>query len=102
MEKTRISPFQKAVYDLVASIPAGQTRTYGEIARLLGKPGASRAVGQALRRNPFPPDRVPCHRVIHSSGRVEGYFGSLDPGSSENREKRRKLRFEGALPSDRD
>lgn len=102
MEKPRISPFQRSVYELVAQIPAGQTLTYGEIAKRLGKPGASRAVGQALRRNPFPSDQVPCHRVIHSSGQIEGYFGSLDPDSPENLKKRERLLREGALPSDRD
>jgi methylated-DNA-[protein]-cysteine S-methyltransferase len=102
VEKPRITPFQRSVYALVAQIPAGQTLTYGEIARRLGKPGASRAVGQALKRNPFPSEEVPCHRVIHSSGRIEGYFGSLDRDSSQNRQKREKLIREGALPSDQD
>ncbi len=102
MEKPRITPFQRSVYELVAQIPAGHTLTYGEIAQRLGKPGASRAVGQALKRNPFPSEKVPCHRVIHSSGRVEGYFGSLDPDSPENLQKRERLIQEGALPSDRD
>ncbi len=102
MEKPRITPFQRSVYELVAQIPAGQTVTYGEIAKRLGKPGASRAVGQALKRNPFPAEKVPCHRVIRSSGRIEGYFGSLDPDSPENRLKRERLLLEEALPSDRD
>ncbi len=98
----QISSFRMAVYSIVAGIPPGQTLTYGEVARKLGKPGASRAVGQALKQNPFPADQVPCHRVIRSDGRIEGYFGSLDPDSQENLEKRRLLIREGALSSDRD
>ena len=98
----KVSPFQSAVYALVARIPAGQTLTYGEVARRLGMPGASRAVGQALKRNPFPPDQVPCHRVIRADGRIEGYFGSVDPASPENLKKRERLLLEGALTSDRD
>ncbi|MBN1823994.1 MAG: MGMT family protein [Endomicrobiales bacterium] len=53
-------------------IPKGSTATYGQIARRVGKPGAARAVGQALKKNPFAPF-VPCHRVVSSDGSLGGY-----------------------------
>ena len=69
----QVSPFQRAVYRLTALIPPGRVTTYGALARALG--GISpRAVGQALRRNPFAP-AVPCHRVIRSDLTVGGFTG---------------------------
>ena len=68
------SPFYQSVWKACARIPKGQTRTYGEIARAIGRPQAARAVGQALARNPFAPD-IPCHRVIAASGALTGYSG---------------------------
>ena len=64
--------FERAVYAVARTIPAGETATYGEIARRLGDAGASRAVGRALGRNPFPLV-VPCHRVLASGGKLGGY-----------------------------
>lgn len=65
------------VYDIVAQIPAGKVTTYGDIARALGHPGASRAVGRILNRNPNP-IITPCHRVIKSDGKLGGYaFGKI-------------------------
>ncbi len=72
-------PFYQKVWRACAAIPKGQTRTYGEIARAIGHPGAARAVGQALARNPFAPT-VPCHRVVGSKGAMTGYSG---PGGIE-------------------
>jgi methylated-DNA-[protein]-cysteine S-methyltransferase len=63
--------FQKAVWKALLKIPAGQTRTYGEVAAMIGKPSAARAVGQALNRNPHC-IVVPCHRVTSASG-LGGY-----------------------------
>lgn len=60
-----IAPFDASVYALTRAIAPGRTRRYGELARDLGCPGAARAVGQALGRNPFAPI-VPCHRVLAS------------------------------------
>lgn len=60
-------PFYQAVWKACASIPKGETRTYGWVARKIGKPGSARAVGQALGKNPFAPV-VPCHRVVSSTG----------------------------------
>jgi len=60
------------VYDLLLKIPAGKVSTYGDLARALGNPSASRAVGRILGENPNP-IKVPCHRVVMSNGRVGGY-----------------------------
>jgi len=67
-----LTPFQQAVFLAARAIPAGSTKTYGELALLLGKPGASRAVGQALGRNPFLL-AVPCHRVLAAKGAPGGF-----------------------------
>ena len=67
-------PFQQAVLRADARIPRGQVRTYGEIAAQVGKPGAARAVGNALANNPFPLV-VPCHRVVLAGGRLGGFGG---------------------------
>lgn len=66
------TPFQQAVWKACMKIPAGQTRSYKWIARQIGRPGAVRAVGTALGRNPFAP-AVPCHRVIRSDGTLGGF-----------------------------
>ena len=70
------TPFQQAVWNALKKIPYGETRSYGEIARRIGHPRASRAVGQANNRNPLP-IVVPCHRVIGTSGALTGYAGGL-------------------------
>lgn len=64
--------FSARVYEVVARIPKGRVMTYGEVARAIGQPGASRAVGNALNANPDM-RRVPCHRVVKSDGSVGGY-----------------------------
>ena len=66
------TPFQQAVWRACMSIPSGQTRSYKWIAEKIGKPGAVRAVGSALGKNPFAPV-VPCHRVIKSDGTMGGF-----------------------------
>jgi len=65
--------FSRAVYSACASIPRGKVSTYAAIARVIGSPRAVRAVGNALNKNPFPPSRVPCHRIIRSDGDVGGF-----------------------------
>ena len=70
------TPFQLAVWKLVADIPFGSTRSYGAIARTLGNPNAVRAVGAAQGANPVP-IVVPCHRVLGSDGALIGYGGGL-------------------------
>jgi O-6-methylguanine DNA methyltransferase len=64
--------FCQKVWEVCLQIPSGETRTYGWIARKLGKPGAARAVGTALGKNPFAP-YVPCHRVVRSDGSMGEY-----------------------------
>lgn len=71
--------FQRRVWDELSAIPYGQTRSYGEVAEAVGKPGASRAVGQANGRNPLPVV-VPCHRVLAADGGVGGYMGQWGEG----------------------
>ena len=68
----QITPFAKEVYDVVSRIPRGRTMTYAEVAAAVGRPKASRAVGNILNKNPFAP-RVPCHRVIRSDGSIGGF-----------------------------
>lgn len=69
--------FQQRVWRATQAIPRGQTRTYGELARLVGSAGAARAVGQAMARNPWP-IVVPCHRVLGHGGRLTGFGGGLE------------------------
>lgn len=73
----RGTEFQKRVWDALLGIPFGETRTYGQIAKQLGTPSASRAVGAANGRNPIS-IVMPCHRVIGSSGRLTGFAGGLE------------------------
>jgi methylated-DNA-[protein]-cysteine S-methyltransferase len=76
LSKMRISiettPFFSKVYDAVKKIPAGHFITYGDVAKIVGKPKASRAIGQAMARNPIP-IIVPCHRVVGSAGKLTGF-----------------------------
>ena len=69
--------FDRAVWAELGRIPYGETRSYGEIARAIGRPERARAVGSANARNPVP-IIVPCHRVIGSDGSLVGYGGGLD------------------------
>ncbi len=69
--------FQRRVWGELREIPLGETISYGELARRLGTPGASRAVGLANGRNPVS-IVVPCHRVIGADGRLTGYGGGLE------------------------
>jgi methylated-DNA-[protein]-cysteine S-methyltransferase len=72
----RGTPFQRAVWRALSAIPFGVTRTYGEIAAVVGKPTASRAVGAANGQNPIA-IVVPCHRVIGANGTLTGFGGGL-------------------------
>jgi methylated-DNA-[protein]-cysteine S-methyltransferase len=69
--------FMKQVWAALCEIPYGETATYGEIAKKVGRPKAARAVGLANNRNPIP-IVVPCHRVIGADGSLTGYAGGLD------------------------
>lgn len=66
-----MTPFRQKVYSIVRTIPAGEVLTYKQVAQLIGSPRAFRAVGNALNKNYDP--KVPCHRVIKSSGETGGY-----------------------------
>ena len=71
-----LTHFEKKVYTVVKNIPFGKTRTYKWVAEKIGAKGASRAVGNALNKNPFP-IIVPCHRVVNTSGYPGKYaFGA--------------------------
>jgi len=82
------TPFRRSVWTSLGTIPYGETRSYKDVARLIGNPGASRAVGMALNKNPLL-IVVPCHRVTGSDGSLTGYAASLDI-------KKRLLEFEQA------
>lgn len=90
---TEITEFQRRVYLALLDVPAGQTVTYGQLARAIGC-RSPQAVGQALRRNPFAPD-VPCHRVVAKQG-IGGFFGQTEGEMIER--KKALLREEHALP----
>lgn len=84
----KLTKFQEKVYNIVRKIPRGQVLTYKEIARLIGRPLAYRAVGNSLNKNPF--KSVPCHRIIRSDGKVGGY-------AKGNKMKVKLLKKEGYL-----
>ena len=69
--------FQLMVWEELMKIPYGETRSYGELAKLIGKPQAARAVGAALHNNPVA-ILIPCHRVVGSNGKLTGFAGGLD------------------------
>jgi methylated-DNA-[protein]-cysteine S-methyltransferase len=69
--------FQEIVWRALLAIPFGETRSYGQIAKAIGRPSASRAVGAANGRNPIS-IIIPCHRVIGSTGELTGYGGGMD------------------------
>lgn len=81
------TPFQRSVWQSLARIAFGQTQSYGDIARHIGRPKAVRAVGAANGANPLP-IVLPCHRVIGGNGSLTGYGGGLD-------RKRHLLALEG-------
>jgi methylated-DNA-[protein]-cysteine S-methyltransferase len=91
LDMTGVPDFDRRVYDVVRTIPPGETLTYGDIARRIGLPGSAQAVGQAMGRNPFAPI-VPCHRVLAAGGKDGGFsaYGGIST-------KRRILVIEGAL-----
>jgi O-6-methylguanine DNA methyltransferase len=90
LDMDRVPAFHRRVYEAARAIPPGMTLSYGDIAARVGAPGAARAVGQALGRNPFP-IVVPCHRVLAAGGKIGGF--SAQGGVVT---KRRMLAIEGA------
>lgn len=89
-----VSDFQQQVYAVTKCIPKGKVATYGTIAEILQS--SPRAVGQALKKNPFAP-RVPCHRVVAKNG-LGGFFGATS--GSKIADKVRLLKSEGAFNED--
>ncbi len=83
------TPFQRRVWGELRTIPRGETVTYGELAARIGMPGAARAVGSAVARNPVSVI-VPCHRVVGADGSLTGYAGGVE-------RKRALLAIEGAF-----
>lgn len=91
LDLSRATDFDTKVFRALQAVPAGKTTTYGDLAKLVGSPGASRAVGRAMATNPFPL-LVPCHRVVASAGKAGGFsaYGGLVT-------KERLLALEGAV-----
>ena len=81
------TPFQRRIWQAARTIPYGETRSYGWVARQAGNPKAARAVGQAMNRNPLS-ILMPCHRVVASDGGIGGFGGGIEM-------KQRLLRMEG-------
>src|SRR5215813_6123954 len=90
LDMNGVPEFHRRVYEAARTIPPGKTLSYGDVAARAGAPGAARAVGQALGRNPFP-IVVPCHRVLAAGGKIGGF--SAQGGVAT---KRRMLAIEGA------
>jgi methylated-DNA-[protein]-cysteine S-methyltransferase len=90
LDERGIDPLRRAVHAATRMVLPGRTATYGEIARMIGRPDGARDVGAALARNPFP-IIVPCHRVLGANGRLIGFSA---PGGLAT--KRRMLELEGA------
>jgi methylated-DNA-[protein]-cysteine S-methyltransferase len=89
LDTSAFPEFQRRVWNYVRRIPHGETRSYSWVAEKLGKPGAARAVGAALARNPLP-ILVPCHRVVLAGGGLGGFSGGVEW-------KKRLLELEKAL-----
>jgi methylated-DNA-[protein]-cysteine S-methyltransferase len=92
LDDARVPAFHRRVYEEARRVGSGETVTYGELAGRAGSPGASRAVGQAMAKNPFPLI-VPCHRVLAAGSRIGGF--SAGGGLTT---KVRLLALEGAKP----
>ncbi|EGD73004.1 methylated-DNA/protein-cysteinemethyltransferase [Salpingoeca rosetta] len=102
--KPQVSAFRARVFELVRRVPEGKVTTYGRLARALDC-GSAQAIGQAMRHNPFamlnytappyPPEMVPCHRVIASSRALGGFSGQTDPKSKQLCNKVSLLKKEG-------
>ncbi len=76
LDLSSVPPFHRLVMEAAMEIPCGETRTYGQLAARAGRPGAARAAGSAMARNPFVL-LVPCHRVVPASGGI-GNYGAGD------------------------
>lgn len=88
--------FYEQAYQVIRRIPQGRVMTYADVASALGRPGAARAVGTAMRLNPNPGTHTPCHRIVKSDGRAGHYMG----GPDGTRRKIEFLRSEGVPVTD--
>lgn len=95
-ERDAPTEFQQRVYDLIKTIPQGYVSTYGDVAKALRPPSSARAVGNALRNNPYAPV-VPCHRVVASSRKLGGFDGQIGDGAPKVEKKRTILESEGVV-----
>lgn len=86
-----VPPFHRKVYKTLCKVPAGKIVTYAELAKRAGSPGAARAVGTAMAKNPWP-IIIPCHRVVAGNGKLGGYSGR---GGAVT--KRQLLALEGVI-----
>jgi methylated-DNA-[protein]-cysteine S-methyltransferase len=93
VDLTGLTDFARRVLQACRQIPYGQTCSYGELAQRAGRPGAARAVGRVLGRNPIPLV-IPCHRVVQSNRALGGFSSSRGPN-----QKRAMLKLEGAAES---
>ncbi|HPM75892.1 MAG TPA: methylated-DNA--[protein]-cysteine S-methyltransferase [bacterium] len=93
LDFTGLTPFFQTVYRAAFRIPRGAVSTYGALAKAAGSPHASRAVGQAMAKNPLP-IVVPCHRVVRGDGHLGGFAGGLE-------QKRALLQLDGVKINDR-
>ncbi len=92
LDQSDWTEFQHKVYRTISAIPHGETRTYGWVSARIGNLSASRAVGQALRKNPLP-ILIPCHRILALTS-MGGFMGAIDPSRPEIQLKRRLLMLE--------
>ncbi len=90
LKRMGMSEFEIKVLLAAKSIPRGKTISYGQLAKMAGHPGAARAVGSVMRKNPLAPT-IPCHRVIRGDGSIGNY------SNGGTRMKMRMLRAEGAI-----
>ena len=91
MSKLSGTHFQLKVWNYLKRIPKGKVKSYLEVAKVIGKPKAFRAVANAIGKNPYPP-KIPCHRVIRSDGNLGGYSGK-----GGIKEKKRLLKLENVF-----
>ena len=82
MDWSSLTPFQTEVFRAAMKIPYGTVLTYGNLAKTIGKPNSSRAVGNALSKNPFPL-LVPCHRIVRGDGKIGGFSAGGGKGLKE-------------------
>ncbi len=99
MSEVKLTEFQKKVYRCTKLIPRGKVSTYKLIAEAIGSSGSFRAVGSALKKNPYAP-KVPCHRVVCSDGTLGGFMGKTSKKSAEIKKKIKMLQEEGISVAD--